>query len=149
MRNDKGTMSLELAILTPVLVMLFLLLVIIGRIVDTKSQIDGAARDAARAASVGRTLENARAFAQDAVADGIGKSNWCKAPPQVELLEGESKWQPGGYVVVEVRCVTNLDDLLIPVGNVERVGRATAPLETYRRIDCGGEPCAVDQEGGP
>src|SRR5487761_1907681 len=50
-RRDRGSMAVEFAILAPSFIVLVLLLVG-GRIVEAQGQVDGAARDAARAASV-------------------------------------------------------------------------------------------------
>lgn len=140
-------MSIELAILTPVLVALFLLLVAAGRLVDVKNHLEGAARDGARAASVARTLADAQAFAEDAVEASLEGTSFCDGEAKVAEVAGE--WEPGGYVTVEVACKPNMEGLgLVGLGAVgDRKGKATAPIDTYRRLDCGGQPCVIPGEG--
>ena len=65
---DRGSVSLELAALAPVLLLLVLLTVAAMRITLAGAQVDGAARDAARAASLARTPASATAAAQQSAA---------------------------------------------------------------------------------
>lgn len=146
MSRDRGSMTLELVILTPVLVLLFLFLALVGRLVNVQSQLDGAARDGARAASVARDEGAAQAFAVEAVNESLGGANFCVGDAaQTEVDLGD--WGPGGQVTVTVTCQTDLTGLnLVPFGgNPEKTGTASAPIDTYRRMDCGGEPCEVPE----
>jgi len=138
-------MTMELALLTPVLVLLFLFLVLVGRLVNVQSQLDGAARDGARAASVARSEGDAQAFAVEAVEQSLGDATFCEGGAQTEVDLGD--WGPGGQVTVTVTCQTDLTGLeLVPfAGNPEKTGTASAPIDTYRRMDCGGEPCEVPE----
>jgi len=145
-RGDRGGMTMELALLTPVLVLLFLFLVLVGRLVNVQSQLDGAARDGARAASVARNEGDAQAFAVEAVDQSLGDATFCLGGgAQTEVDLGD--WGPGGQVTVTVTCQTDLTGLdLVPfAGNPEKTGTASAPIDTYRRMDCGGEPCEVPE----
>ncbi|GAA3235459.1 TadE/TadG family type IV pilus assembly protein [Actinocorallia longicatena] len=135
--GDDGNMALELALLSPVLVFFFLLLVIVGKVVDVKSQLEGAARDGARAASTARSYGDAEAFTEQSVANSIDDSSKCVGGPEAVVTSGEGAFVPGGVVTVEVTCEVDL----LWLGTIERKGTASAPLDTYRRIDCGGEPC--------
>ncbi|MDX6744536.1 TadE/TadG family type IV pilus assembly protein [Actinocorallia sp. A-T 12471] len=140
-------MSLEVVLLTPVLIILFLFLVLVGRLVNVQSQLDGAARDGARAASVARDEGAAQAFAVQAVDDSIAGTSFCVGgAAQTDVDLGE--WGPGGQVTVTVTCTTDLTGLaLVPfAGDPVKTGSASAPIDTYRRIDCGGAPCAVEEE---
>jgi Flp pilus assembly protein TadG len=139
-------MALELAIMTPVLVALFIALVAVGRVVDVKGRLDGAARDAARAAAVARDPGMAQTLADRAVTDTMAGTSWCVDAPTVQTDVGH--WGPGGFVSVTVTCSANLNGLglsgLAPA--VTRTGRATSPIDTYRRTVCaGGQVC--DQPG--
>lgn len=138
-------MSLELVLLTPILIMLALFLVVVGRVVTVQSQLNGAARDGARAASVARTQGQAQAFAIQAVNDSIAGTSFCvggNAETDVDLV-----WMPGGQVTVTVTCTTDLTGLaLVPfAGDPVKTGTASAPIDTYRRLDCGGDPCGVEE----
>jgi Flp pilus assembly protein TadG len=123
-------MSLEMVILTPVFVLFMLLLVGVGRIVDAQSQVDGAARDGARAASIARDPGTAGALAEPAVDANLkGK---CNGPVVVQT--DTSQWrQPGGQVKVTVSCdldLTSLSLLKVP-GSKTLTGSAVAPIDTF------------------
>jgi len=131
-------MSLELAIMTPVLISLFLLLVAAGRIIDVKSRLEGAARDGSRAAAVARDPGTAAELAVTAVEDTMEGTSWCTDTPEVTTDVGD--WGPGGHVTVTVTCDTNLAGLGLAgvAPRLMRTGRATSPIDTYRRTECGG-----------
>jgi Flp pilus assembly protein TadG len=130
-------MALELALLTPVLIAFMMLMVGVGRMVEAQSQIDGAARDGARAASVGRTASEADAFARRAGTETLKTRDWCQGGPAVAPDWGRSSWAPGGQVTVTVTCVVDLGGMtLIGLpGSKEMKGTATVPLDTYRRTE--------------
>ncbi|WP_233359080.1 TadE/TadG family type IV pilus assembly protein [Thermomonospora amylolytica] len=130
-RDDRGGLSLELVLLTPVFVMFLMLLAAAGRVVDAKSQIDGAARDAARAASIARSAGDAEAYAGRAAARSLAGHHWCRGGPQVVTDTGQ--WGPGGRVTVTVTCTVDLGDLAflgLP-GSRTFTGDAVAPIDTY------------------
>jgi Flp pilus assembly protein TadG len=138
-----GSMSLELAIMTPILVGFMLLMVSLGRIVEAQSQVDGAARDAVRAASIAREPlaagNAARLAARTTMSgrpdNGGARAEWCMGGPTTSVdLTG---WAPGGQVTVTVTCKVDLSGLsLIAVAPTKTVtGTATAPLDTLRRVD--------------
>ncbi|WP_460337152.1 TadE family protein [Actinoallomurus acanthiterrae] len=132
---DAGTMALELAILTPVLVAFMMLMVGLGRIVEAQSQVDGAARDAARAASVARDRGSARVDADNAAKATMSDDKRCRGGPKTDTDFRD--WRPGGQVSVAVRCDIDLGGLSLIGLSASRtmVGKATAPLDTLRRID--------------
>lgn len=145
--TDRGSMTLELAIMTPLLVGFMLLLVCLGRIVEAQSQVDGAARDAVRAASIARerlaASNAARITARSTLSGrvntgaGTGQSGteWCIGGPTTSV--DLSEWRPGGQVSVTVSCKIDLSGLsLIAVAPTKTVtGTATAPLDTLRRVE--------------
>jgi len=59
-RGESGSVSIELVLLTPVLVGLLLLVVAFGRIQNARADVEAAARAAARAASTTRDATSAR-----------------------------------------------------------------------------------------
>src|SRR5437588_2963288 len=64
--QDEGSSTVEIAMFTPAFLLFLLLLVGMGRLASTRADVDGAARDAARAASIRRDLGSAQQAAQDA-----------------------------------------------------------------------------------
>ncbi|WP_433339162.1 TadE family protein [Spirillospora sp. CA-294931] len=142
--RDRGAMSLELVLATPLFVMFLMFLGGAGRMVDAKSQVDGAARDAARAASVARSAGGAERLAQDAATANLKDHDWCAGGPVVAT--DTSDWGPGGRVSVTITCDVDLGDLTLVglPGTKTLHGKALAPIDTftYRGTDTvnGGGP---------
>jgi Flp pilus assembly protein TadG len=133
--RDGGTMSLEMVLLTPLFVAFIMLLAWAGRIVDARSQVDSAARDAVRAASTARSESAVKNLAQDAANASLGGVGWCSPGPSVSIDQqsGATNWQAGGQISVIVTCTVNLGDLTfigLP-GTKTITAHATAPIDNY------------------
>ena len=79
-------MSVELAVIAPGLIVLLLLVGAGGRVVEVQGHIDGAARDAARAASLAQSPGQAGQLAQQAA---LGR------PGLDQLVHGRERAGPG------------------------------------------------------
>jgi Flp pilus assembly protein TadG len=120
-RAERGSLTVEFVLLAPLLIVLMLFLVLAGRVVEAHGQVDGAARDAARAASLARSLGAADADARTAVNADI--NGWC----QDVTVDG---FTPGSTAVtVSLRC--SLDLSYLGVGTVTINGYAVAPLDQF------------------
>lgn len=128
-RREAGSMSVEVVLLMPILVMFTLLVVAGGRYVSVRGDVDAAARDAARAASFERDYASANASANAVATSALGGFSDCT----VENLGGD--FVAGGEVAVTLNCeVSNRGLGLIGLGGTWSVsGTASAPLDTYRR----------------
>ena len=62
--QDAGTAAAEFAVVFPLLLLVLVGVVFVGRLATAEGQVEGAARDAARAASARRTVANAAAAAR-------------------------------------------------------------------------------------
>ncbi len=114
-------MTVEFVLLVPLLLVLWLFLAMAGRVVEGHGQVDGAARDAARAASVARTPGQADADARAAVDADI--NGLC---PGV-IVNG---FAPGSTAVtVTLHC--SLDLTFLDFGHVAINGFAVAPLDQF------------------
>ncbi|MFG2002507.1 TadE/TadG family type IV pilus assembly protein [Spirillospora sp. NPDC048911] len=146
--RDRGSMSLEMVLVTPLFVAFLLLLAGAGRMVDAKSQIDGAARDAVRAASVARSAGAAEGLAQETAASNLQNNKWCAGGPTVTTDTGD--WGPGGRVSVTVVCDVDLGDLSFIgfPGSKQLSGTSVAPIDTYtyRGGDTGDDGDGGDQQ---
>ncbi len=142
--DDRGSMSVELVVIAPALVLLLLLVGAGGRWVESHGAIDGAARDAARAASVARTSGDAVALAQQAADADLASSGWCDAGSASVAVAGfpagVTNVQPGTDVTVTVTCNVNMSPFTAlgfsaasPV-----TGTAVAPLDPFM---CRGANC--------
>jgi Flp pilus assembly protein TadG len=127
-------MALELALLTPLLVAFMMVMVGLGRVVEAQSQVDGAARDAARAASLARTTAGANRAAAAAANDTLSGRKWCRRVPATTV--DFSQWRRGGQVSVAVHCDIDLAGLSLIGFRASRgmTGTATAPIDTLRRL---------------
>ncbi|GAA4568142.1 TadE family protein [Planotetraspora kaengkrachanensis] len=128
-RGERGSMAVEAVLLAPVMLIFLLFIVGAARIVEAKGEIDGAARDAARAASVQRDQGSAAAAAAEA-AQGLD----CAGGPNVSLTGTD--WVQGGRVRVTVGCVVDLSAVsgfgFAPSFSMSST--SVVPLEQFRRI---------------
>ncbi|EFQ83076.1 TadE-like protein [Aeromicrobium marinum DSM 15272] len=127
--DERGSMAIEVVLLVPILVMFLLLVVAAGRYVTVRSDIDSAARDAARAASLERTPAAARAAAQQVAASQLQGYSDC----QVARMGGS--FVSGGVIDITLECRVSNEGLgLIGLGGSLQIsGDASAPIDTYRR----------------
>lgn len=137
-RRERGSISVELVVLVPGLVALLLLLAAGARVVEVQGHIDGAARDAARAASLARTFGDAQRFAQQAAQADLGSASWCErgsvqVPPPTGFPAGPGLPPPGSAVTVTVTCLVDTSPFAILGfgGSTAYTGRAVAPLDPF------------------
>jgi Flp pilus assembly protein TadG len=125
---ERGSMTAETVLLAPVFLLFLMFLVGAGRVVEAQGEVNGAARDAARAASVRRTLSDAGFAAERAAARAL--SGQCA--PRVSMSGTE--WKEGGVVSTTVTCDLNLD--FLGFGAARRLsGTSAVPLEEFRRVE--------------
>jgi Flp pilus assembly protein TadG len=130
--RERGSAAAELVLVTPFLFLLLLFAVAAGRLVQARLDVDSAAQQAARAASLARTPQAASAQAtQVAQAALAGQSVSCD--PAV-ITPDTGDFVPGGEVTVHVTCTVRLSDLsLLHVPGTETITSTfTAPIDTYR-----------------
>jgi Flp pilus assembly protein TadG len=120
-RAERGSMTVEFVILAPLLLVLMLFIVLAGRVVEAHGEVDGAARDAARAASVALSPAGAAQAADQAVADDV--NGWCSNPEVQGFVPGSNT------VTVTLKC--HLDLSFIGGGKIPISGYGIAPLDQY------------------
>jgi Flp pilus assembly protein TadG len=125
-------MAIEIVFLTPVLIAFTLLVVAGGRLVARQGDVDSAARDAARAASIERSAGSATAVARTVAESSLPRGGSC-APVAVDT----SNWAQGGSVGVTITCQVSYSGLgLIGLPGSTRVqARSDAPLDQFRRTE--------------
>lgn len=129
--GEGGTTTVELVILTPLLLALLCLLVGLGRAADARGRLTGAVRDAARAASLAPTATAAHTAAREtALADLQGAGLECRDP---QVSTDTSGWAPGGQVSVQIRCALDLSGLIVFAlpGRRTLTAEATVPLDSH------------------
>ena len=81
--GERGSMAVEFVVVAPVFALLLLLISAGGQWVSATGQVGGAARDAARAASVARSPADAAAQAQAAAGQDL--AGLCTGSPSVKI----------------------------------------------------------------
>ena len=134
MNRERGSAALEITLVTPLLILVLLFVIGLGRLASARGEVDGAARDAARAASITRNpaaaVTAAKAAAEATLADRLISCH------HVHVSTDTSDFQPGGSVTVDVACDVDLADVA-PAGFGTRTlhGHAIAVIDTYRGSD--------------
>jgi TadE-like protein len=136
-RGQRGSLSVELVVLAPGLVLLLLLLAAGARVVEVQGHIDGAARDAARAASIARSPAQAWTFARQAAQGDLGATSWCTrvSVPRPQGFPGGTGvlLPPGSHVTVTVTCEVDMSPFkVLGYGaSTSFSGTAVAPLDPF------------------
>ncbi len=127
-------MALELAILTPVVIVMLLTVVAFGRITHGRQLVDDAAAAGGRAAALATTPGAANSEARSAVTSTLQQAGVSCSSTSVAV--DTSAFRPGGEVDVHVRCVTSLAGLTLTglPGTMTLTADSVTPLETYRDL---------------
>jgi TadE-like protein len=133
LRSERGTASVELALLAPVLVVLVAVVTAAGRMVETKSAVLSVAREAARAAAeapnAAAANDAAIATAQQ-VAEGLGLD-----PARLSIVQDPHAFARGAPYEVSVSYQVSMADLpglgLLP-GSVTLGEEHAELIDTYR-----------------
>ncbi len=135
-RDERGVVTLEFVVLTPVLIALLGLLVMAGRVAIASNSVQAAADEAARSASISRTASAARSGAEAGARRSLARQDLRCATVRVEVDTGGFATPVGlpARVSATVTCVVQLADLALPGFPGSRTVTATAvsPLDTYR-----------------
>jgi Flp pilus assembly protein TadG len=135
-RDDAGSASLELVVLTPALVGLLGLLILAGRVAVAGNSVEQAADEAARSASIARRVAGARAAAEQGARRALAQQD-LRCSRVTVALDTSGFTVPVGAparVRATLTCTVDLSDLALPGFPGERTVTATAvsPLDTYR-----------------
>ena len=131
-RDESGSVAAELVLLTPLLILMLLFVVALGRLSGARLEVDGAAAQAARAASIARDPGTAVVMATQTATAALGSDHVTCA--QLTVSTDTAQFVPGGSVAVTVTCHVALSDLTglrLPVAE-SVTSRATAVVDTFR-----------------
>ncbi|QRX97417.1 TadE/TadG family type IV pilus assembly protein [Streptomyces noursei] len=123
---------MELVLVTPLLVLVLLVVVALGRLADARLVVADAAHQAARAASLARTEHAARAQAAHAVTTALKEAGATCTSPVVRITTGGLT--PGANVTAKISCTAALGNLTrtgMP-GRVRLAGTAFSVVDTFR-----------------
>lgn len=126
--SERGTMSIEMVVLVPVLLLITMVAVAGGRIVSAQGMVEAASRDAARAASMERSVGAASTAANQSLSQADTANASCSAGVDV------GGFRRGGAVTVSVSCRVKLSDLglvFLPGTTVVKA-ESSAPVDQWR-----------------
>jgi Flp pilus assembly protein TadG len=132
--------ALELAILTPFIVVMLLLVVAFGRVERGRELLDSAAASAARAASLAGSPGAAHDAAITAATAALAQGGLSCTNVHVDL--DTRAFHPGGQVTARLACSTDLSGLTLSgvPGHLHLTAAETSPLEPYRQFTTASNP---------
>jgi len=130
--SERGSISVEVAVIAPAFVFLMLLVVYAGKVSEADGNVERAAAEGARAASL---RQNPAAAIDDARA--VVEANLAAAGVPCSRLDTSvdtSMFEPGGTVTITVRCDASMADvtLLGVPGTRSFTATSTEVIDTYR-----------------
>jgi Flp pilus assembly protein TadG len=128
-RREEGSAATELVVVTPLLVLVLLVVVALGRLATARLRVDDAAHQAARAATLARSADQARQQAGAAAKAALSASTPSCAHSTVRTDTGV--FAPGGVVRVTVACAAMLGVTGLP-GHVTITRTAVSVIDSHR-----------------
>ncbi|MDA8056852.1 MAG: pilus assembly protein [Actinomycetota bacterium] len=133
-RDESGSVALEMVLLTPLLLLMLLFVVALGRSVSARIEVEGAAAQAARAASIARDPTTATAMATEAATTALGSDHVTCG--DLAVSTDTADFVPGGEVQVTVTCHVDLAALVgldLPASEALS-STAVSVIDTYRAV---------------
>lgn len=129
----RGSLTVELVVLTPVVAIFLLMSLAFGRYALASEQVVGGARAAADAVAVAGSADQAQQVALAAALPVLASSHSCVDP---NVTVESNSFVPGGEVRVSVTCHVQLSDLLVPgfPGSATVKAIQVAAIDPYRTI---------------
>ncbi|SOC46123.1 TadE-like protein [Blastococcus aggregatus] len=135
-RAERGSVSVELALLAPALLLVLSFAVVAGRTQVADGAVAEAARAAAREASLARDGVTAAALARAQADRTLAAQGLRCQSTSVDVDTTGFQTPPGqpGDVTVSVTCVVGMADLLAPglPGSVTVEASFSSPVDAYR-----------------
>ncbi len=133
-RIDQGSVTLELVILAPALIVMLLVVIAAGRIAQAHQAVEAAAHDAARQASIARDPTTARANATASAQDALSREGLtCRPHVSVDVSGFARPLGTPAAVTAHITCTVELADVAIAgVSAVTVSARATSPIDPFR-----------------
>jgi Flp pilus assembly protein TadG len=127
---DRGSAAVEVVLVAPALIALMLLVAGLGRIAHARGEVDGAAADAARSASLQRNSVTAKLVGSDAARAYLGPGACRSLATRIDT----AALRPAGFVTAHVSCVASFAGLGLAgfPGSRTFAATATVPITAYR-----------------
>ncbi|MCG5466996.1 TadE/TadG family type IV pilus assembly protein [Micromonospora sp. NPDC053740] len=147
---ERGSVSIEVAVLAPAFIALMVLAGVVGRTAVAAEALDAAAHDAARAASISRDSGTARKEAVEAAQAQLDWHGLACVNDLDPAFTGRSPDNPSSFdkafssevgtnatVTVRLKCVVSFRDITLDIlpgmtSEKEISAQFTSPLDRYR-----------------
>ena len=126
--------AIELTILAPVLLVILLFVVGLGRMAHARQQIEAVAADSARAASLQPNKTSANAAAAAAAQRSLGDAG--VSCMDLTVTVDVAKFEPGGVLRVAVKCRATLGDVALAGFPGSRTFTATSSVPDRMPSSC-------------
>lgn len=137
-RGQRGTLSLELSIIAPLLLALLFLFIAFGRFGQTTGLLEQGARDSARSATQARSAEDMWTIVDEVAAqtaDSLPGSCADTLRPSVSYEGEQPSFARGSFVTVTYTCNLSMSDLLLPGWTARTITRSfTSRLDPNRGV---------------
>lgn len=134
--QERGSATIEAVIIVPALMLFVALIVAAGRVQMAHQSVDAAAAEAARAASISRTANEAQTRATTSGTQALANQGLKCATTTVTVDTSGFAAPVGAPATVSatVSCVVALDDVALPglPGAITVDATVHSPLDTYR-----------------
>jgi Flp pilus assembly protein TadG len=132
--GERGSMSLEMAIMAPAIVAIIVLTIFGGRYALATQTVNAAAASAARAASIERSSGAAKSAAAANASATLSNQDLQCASSQVVVDTSGFSTPVGQAAMVEARvtCVVSMAGLVGMPGSLTLTSTATSPLDNFR-----------------
>ena len=132
--REQGSVSVELALLAPALLLLLSFAVVAGRTQVAEGAVAEAARAAAREASLARDDVTAAALARAQADRTLAAQDLRCQGTTIDIASFQAPPGQAGDVRVSITCVVGMADLLAPglPGSVTVNATFTSPVDAYR-----------------
>jgi Flp pilus assembly protein TadG len=147
--GDCGSAAVEITLVTPLLVVVLLFMVFLGRLTEARAVVADAAHQAARAASIAPGPVTAAAQGRQAAVTALaGRGLACQ---HLAINIDLGGFTPGGTVRATVTCTTGLSDLalLAVPGSHTLTASFTSVIDTHGGQALGPGPGQAPQPGLP
>jgi Flp pilus assembly protein TadG len=127
-RDDRGSVSVELVVLTPAFALMLALVVLAGRVQSSRADIEAAAHSAARSITLARDPTSAIAEAHAATVDRLRVGS-----PSCRTLDWDVRIEPT-EVTVDLACEVDLSEaaMLPAPGRFVVTASSTEVLDRFR-----------------
>jgi Flp pilus assembly protein TadG len=134
-RGERGSLALEMAFITPSILLIFGLIYAYGRAAGVNGTLESGTRDAARSATIARSYDEAVDRAERVVKAAIADTpQSCQQSVRVTVSRN---FEPGQPITVEAECRYQLSDLGLPgaPGAITANSSFTSMLDPYRGVE--------------